>query len=140
MTDDFMDRYTIHAKEPCSDKTILRDNLTEELVLMREITICTHQDYKDMVEALVIQQKLNHPHLLSLLGKYPTTQSTSLSWKAYLTVGQRERYSATLNTPDIHSISRSNLDKQKHRDSKSRSSGGYYSALSRLWLTCSRRI
>lgn len=65
----FIDRYTIERKEPHSSRTILRDNASMELVLMREISIYTHLEYKSMVEALEQQMDVKHPNLLVLRGK-----------------------------------------------------------------------
>ena len=63
---DFMSRFTIQFKEPSSDRTLLKDNLTSDLILMREIPIHTHLEYKQMVEELSLQQQLRHQNLLAL--------------------------------------------------------------------------
>lgn len=65
----FLERYTIQRKLENSDETVLKDKLTNNFVLMKELGLGS-QEFKKVVETLEAQKGLRHEHLLSLLEYY----------------------------------------------------------------------
>ena len=66
----FLDDFSIEAKNPADSETILRHRDSNQLILMKEIST-QQQDYLETLKTLHYQKKLYHEQLISLIDFYP---------------------------------------------------------------------